>query len=197
MAAKYNLFKNPPKGNKSEQETFHARIVPGRTIQTEQLARELATMSSVSTGDVISVLDNLSYMISVHLKEGNIVNLDKIGHFSISVSSPKQLTGDRKIRSASVRFKKVNFRCVNEFKQKFVSMTMKREPSGNENPLTPQQRQQRILDFLAKETSITSTQCITLNGCTRYAAIKDLKTLTEASKVKRLGVAKSIIYILP
>jgi len=136
-------------------------------------------------------------MISVHLKEGNIVNLDKIGHFSISVSSPKQLTGDRKIRSASVRFKKVNFRCANELKQKFVSMTMKREPSGNENPLTPQQRQQRILDFLAKETSITSTQCITLNGCTRYAAIKDLKTLTEASKIKRLGVAKSIIYILP
>ena len=197
MAAKYNLFKNPPKGNKSEQEAFHARIVPGRTIQTEQIAREVATMSSVSTGDVISVLDNLSYMISVHLKEGNIVNLDKIGHFSISVSSPKQLTGDRKIRSASVRFKKVNFRCANELKQKFVSMTMKREPSGNESPLTPQQRQQRILDYLAKETSITSTQCISLNGCTRYAAIKDLKTLTEASKIKRLGVAKSIIYILP
>ena len=49
MAAKYNLFKNPPKGNKSEQETFHARIVPGRTIQTEQLAREnFCTFSTVS-----------------------------------------------------------------------------------------------------------------------------------------------------
>ena len=195
MAAKYNLFKNPPKGNKSEQETFHARIVPGKTIQTDQIARELATMSSVSTGDVVSVLDNLSHMLSVHLKEGNNVNLDKIGHFSVSISSPKQLTGDKKIRSASVRFKKVNFRCARELKRGLFSMPMQREPAGKGEALSPQQRQNRILSYMASKTSVTTTQCISINQCTRYTASQDLKALVEADKVNKLGAAKNIIYI--
>ena len=67
--------------NKQGKKLFYPRVVRVSTINTAQIAKEVAAYSSLSTGDVKNTIDNLITVMGQHLQASQSVNLDGLGSF--------------------------------------------------------------------------------------------------------------------
>lgn len=75
--------------NKKGRKYYYPRVIYSEKIGTNQVAEEIALMSSLSTGDVKNVLDNLSVVFKKNIMDGNCITLDGIGTFYASLKSRK------------------------------------------------------------------------------------------------------------
>ena len=66
---------------KEGKKLYHPRVVLTGNVSTNQIAREIAELSSLSTGDVKNVLDNLVSVMTRHLQASESVSLDGRGSF--------------------------------------------------------------------------------------------------------------------
>lgn len=117
MCAKYAFYKNPPNRETGETGSLYAKVVSGGKITTDQLADEIAGRSTFSSGDVKGVVKALSEMLHYHLSEGETVDIDGIGNFSVTLKTPKDITDPKQIRAESIRFNNVVYRTSPELKQ--------------------------------------------------------------------------------
>lgn len=99
-----------PKVAEGETRKWYPRIIKtGRTVTSDDLARDLSEVSTLSIGDSRNVFDNLMGIMRRHLLNSRSVCLDGFGTFTITCRarktgvdtkeevSPKQIT-DLKIR---------------------------------------------------------------------------------------------------
>ena len=56
-------------------------------VDTEQVAKEIAELSSLSTGDSKNVIDNLVTVMTRHLQSSESVTLDGLGTFRLTMKS--------------------------------------------------------------------------------------------------------------
>ena len=82
MAIQFELYKTPHPKDEENKETYHARVVNFQHIDTDYLAKEIQMATSLTEGDVKSVLESLSHFMSYRLREGESVHLDGIGYFA-------------------------------------------------------------------------------------------------------------------
>ena len=78
MAIQFELYKTPRPKDEADKETYHARVVNFQHIDTDYLARQIQTATSLTEGDVKSVLESLSHFMGERLREGESVHLDGI-----------------------------------------------------------------------------------------------------------------------
>lgn len=196
MTAQYGLFRNPPHKGEKESNILHAQIIPGRTIRIARVCREISECTSFSPGDVKGLLQAFADVLVTYLEDGDEVDLDGLGHFSISLKCPK-ITSPREVRAEDINFKSVNFRCSKEITDRLRCLRVERKP-GSSKPVkyTAEERKKRILEFLDKHDTIMSSDCIGINECTRYLALKDLKDLMNEKKIVREGYRKIAVYML-
>lgn len=197
MAAQYALFGNPPADGQEGKQVLHARIVPSRVIRLDRITEELSSFSSFSSADIKGLLQGLADQLVTHLEDGDEVDLEGIGHFSLSLKCDKRVTSPKQIRSEDVHFKSVNFRCSKTITNQLRGMRIERKPETSKDPLfTKEQRKMNILRFLEREGTVMSSQCMGLNACTRYAALKDINELIREGKLMKLGHRKIAVYVL-
>lgn len=197
MSAEYALFKNPNPNKDDEKTTLHARIVGGTVVDTEHIIEELKEASSFSPGDIKGLLQSLADSLVFHLKQGDEVDLEGIGHFSVSLSCSKKVTSPKEIRADDIHFKSVNFRCSKKISQRLKGMELKRRANTSIDPsYDPETRLANIRKYLETHDSIMSSQCMSINACSRYTALKDIETLIQAGVLKKIGRRKTAIYIL-
>ncbi|MDH6304176.1 putative histone-like DNA-binding protein [Parabacteroides sp. PF5-5] len=196
MSVKYALYESPtPKGNGKKQ-ALHARVVPTTTIRMNRIIKEVSAFSSFSSSDIKGMLQALVDQLVSHLEDGNELELEGLGHFSISLSCPK-VTNPRQIKTQHIRFKTVKFRCSKEVKQRLYALEFEkvaRDPNGS--PYSPKERKENILAHLEKYQTIQTSHCMHLNGCTRYLAKKDLKEMQQEGLIINLGQNKHSIYAM-
>lgn len=101
MTAHYSLFRNPKRENEEGESTLHARLVDQHTIRMEDLNEEISDACSFNSADVKGILDALRSRIIMHLKRGEILELEGIGTFSISLKSRHGRTKRRLSRNMS------------------------------------------------------------------------------------------------
>lgn len=119
MCAKYRMVRNPnPTGDKKKQ-ALHPRVVPYGTIHTNDLMEEIESRSGISGADIRGALQAIADVMASRLDEGYNVELDGLGFFSVSLAS-RPVMDKREIRSESVHFKNVNFRCGKYLKSKLA-----------------------------------------------------------------------------
>lgn len=75
------------KANKENKKLFHPRVVHVGTVDTAQLAREIAEYSSLSTGDVKNTIDNLVTVMTKHMQASEAVQVDGLGTFGLVLLS--------------------------------------------------------------------------------------------------------------
>lgn len=196
MTAQYGLFRNPPRKGEKESDILHARIIPGRTIRIARVCREISECTSFSPGDVKGLLQAFADILVMYLEDGDEVDLEGLGHFSISLKCPK-ITSPREVRAEDISFKSVNFRCSKEITDRLTVMRVERKP-GSSKPVkyNSEERKNRILEFFNKHDTIMSSDCIGINECTRYLALKDLKELMAENKIIKEGYRKIAVYML-
>lgn len=73
--------------NKEGKKLFYPRVVLTGNVNTNQIAQEIAELSSLSAGDSKNVIDNLVTVMSRHLQSSESVTLDGFGTFHITMKS--------------------------------------------------------------------------------------------------------------
>lgn len=196
MTAQYGLFRNPPHKGEKENDILHARIIPGRTIRIDRITNDISQCTSFSPGDVKGLLQAFADVLVMYLEDGDEVDLEGLGHFSVSLKCPK-ITTPRQVRAEEISFKSVNFRCSKEITDRLTVMRVERKP-GSSKPVkyTAEDRKARIIQHFEKHDTIMSSDCMGINECTRYLALKDLKELMDEKKIIKEGYRKIAVYML-
>lgn len=105
MSVFYKLDKREIKGLNQEAKTIvFARAYHPSVTTMDQMGTMIAHISAVSVGDVKSVLNTLSLLISRELQAGRIVDLGDLGRLRVGIRSKATKSEDefspRNIRSA-------------------------------------------------------------------------------------------------
>lgn len=73
--------KQAAKANSAGKKLFYPRIQLTGNVNTDQVAREIAQLSSLTSGDVKNVIDNLVTVVARHLQSSESVTLNGFGSF--------------------------------------------------------------------------------------------------------------------
>ena len=73
--------------NKEGKKLYHPMVVLTGSVKLEQIANDLAEMSSLSPGDTYNVVKNLPGVIQRYLANGNSVFLDGLGSFATTLNN--------------------------------------------------------------------------------------------------------------
>lgn len=73
--------------NKEGKKLYHPQVVTIGTVSLNDLSKEVAELSSLTTGDVKNTIDNLITVMTRHLQSGESVSLDGLGSFTLSLKS--------------------------------------------------------------------------------------------------------------
>lgn len=73
--------------NKEGKKLYHPMIVLTGSVKLEQIANDLAELSSLSPGDTYNVVKNLPGVIQRYLANGNSVFLDGLGSFAPALNN--------------------------------------------------------------------------------------------------------------
>ncbi len=195
MGANYRLIHDPNPTNDPDKKTLHPRVVPYGTVGIDELLKCGKEISSFSPADVKGVLQLLSDLMADRLECGYNVELDGIGFFSVSLTSRKA-EDKKEIRSESVVFNNVNFRCGKELKKKLQYMKVSRLNEVQISQFTENERLERMIHYLHNEPFMSSTDYMTLNHCSRYTALKDLKNFVALNILTHKGYRSGRVYLL-
>ena len=72
---------------KEGKKLFYPRVILAGNVGTDQIAREIAELSALSSGDTKSVIDNLVSVMARHLQASESVTLDGLGTFRFTLST--------------------------------------------------------------------------------------------------------------
>jgi predicted histone-like DNA-binding protein len=122
MAVSYKIVKQCQPGIKGGGKwKYYARACNRRRISLDTLCREIVLQSSLSRGDVISVITMFTDMVPDKLKEGYTVDLGSLGILSLSIKSEGQDTPED-VTSRSISGVQINFRPGVEMKKEIKNV---------------------------------------------------------------------------
>ena len=194
MAANYKLVRNPDPANSDELKPLHPRINSLGTLSIEQLADRAQGRSSLSPATIKSALLVISDLLQETLREGYNVNLNNIGYFSVSLKS-RPVMEKNEIRSESVHFSHVNFRCAQELKDKLSTMEVTRAQSVTVPNLSQTEKELRLKKHFEQKLNLTTTEYMNLTYCSRQKALKELKSLVQEDKITKIGSKNATQYL--
>jgi len=194
MGANYKLVRNPDPAGTNKKKPFHARITPIDTVSIIELMEHAREFSTLSTADVKGALQLISDLLSTYLSNGYNVELDGIGYFSVSLSS-RPVLEKSEIRSESVRFKNVNFRCHTHLRHRLKSMSVTRLPEEKRESFSKEEREERLWAYLKRKPIITTRTYMSVCQCSKYLALKDLNRLLARGLLIAEGYKSTRVYI--
>lgn len=95
--------------NKAKNVYYPQAIVKGRPIETEDIARELARISTVSNSDVQAVLGDIAPVMHNLMKQGKSVHIKGLGYFrytlnTVGVAELKDFNFHKQVKAVRVEF---------------------------------------------------------------------------------------------
>lgn len=193
--AQYRLVRNPNPMKDGKEMPYHARYVAMETVGLDYLSRMIADRSSFSTGVVKGVVQLLQDLLVQELSFGNNVNLEGIGTFSAALQCPPVMD-KKKIRAESISFRTVNYKPSTELCKRLRSMPLIREPEEKgKRSFTPDERRQRMLDYLEQKDRLTGNIYMSLNDCSRACATRDLQQFRKEKLIDLFGRGPTRYYV--
>ena len=101
------------------------------------------------------------------------------------------------LRSESVRFKNVNFRCCQQLKKTLKTMPLTRMKSSGRRAPGMADREELLFRYLDENSYITVRSYRYLTGLSDYSARKDLSALVASGRLVKGGSRLFAIYTLP
>ena len=94
MTVKYNVVERGNPANKEAPKKFYASVVSTGKVNQNEVAQEVADMSTLNPGDTAGAIENFLLVITRELARGNIVQLGEFGSFWLRIESDGQETAD-------------------------------------------------------------------------------------------------------
>lgn len=195
MAIKYEFYRNP-NSQGTNKKRYHARVVSGNRISSDQLAKEIQQESSLTIADVKAVLITLGDKLAQHLGEGNKVHLEGIGSFQVNLQCKQEVRTTHAVRSENITFKSISYRADNELKKHLRKQKIQRSKNKiHSMPMTEEGIDRMLTDYFATHEIITRRLfqflCIQLKS----TAHRILKKLVEEGKLKNVSTNQNPVYV--
>lgn len=196
MSLKIGWYKTPVPDGREDKGLPHARIVPQGTVDMAKMCKMISSSSSFSSADVKGILEALNFWMGFFLAEGQIVDLEGLGHFSPTLKS-NCIADENGNQKVSAQADSVAFRCAPSLKAQIREAGIELAKRKKEEMPADDIRKKNILTYVKQHISINSSSCMTMNHCNRYMALKDLNELAEVGKLIATGGGRSTLYIRP
>ena len=169
-------------------------VVNSKLTTTKELAEYINFACSVTESDVVAVLQALGRCVCDELLDGNRVELDNLGTFSLSLTCGQKKLEDR-VTKKDIRVKNILFTPCAEMKQ---AMRGAEIVSGGPNPhkrLTDEVILLRLAKYFDEHEFMQRRNFEAVCECSRYTATKKLKELVRAGKLREMGAKNIRFYV--
>lgn len=123
---KYKLIERGNPSDKTAPKKWYAAPINAGKVTEKIIAKEIASRSSLTAGDVMNVLHNFLDLLPNHLVDGKSVKLGEFGTFRISFSS-EGVDNESEFTVDKMKNKKVLFTPGSDFKQGLNAITFEKQ----------------------------------------------------------------------
>ena len=195
MSIEYDFYRNP-NSQGTNKKRYHARVISGDRISTDELAEEIQNECSLTKADVKAVLIALGDKLAKHLGEGNKVYLEGIGYFQVNLKCKEEVRSTHAIRSENVEFKSVSYRADNELKKRLRNQKIQRSlKKVHSITMTEEEIDQALTEYFKTHETLTRHQFQTLCSQLKSTAHRILLKLVKDGKLRNVGTSHSPIYM--
>ncbi|MBR4312290.1 MAG: HU family DNA-binding protein [Bacteroidaceae bacterium] len=174
--------------------TMAVSIVNSEVITTEQLAKDINRACSITESDVAAVLQAVGQRIGDALLDGNRVEIDHIGTFSLALTCKNKRKEDH-ITSKDIEVSRIVFSpCAGLQQTMRGAVIVSGGPTGNKQ-LSDAVIEKRLAEFFITHHCIQRSEFEHVCECSRYAALAKLKAFVKAGKLAVIGKQNTRAYI--
>ena len=174
--------------------TMAVSIVNSEVITTEQLSKDINRACSITEADVAAVLQAVGQRIGDALLDGNRVEIDHIGTFSLALTCKNKRKEDH-ITSKDIEVSRIVFSPCAELQHTMRgAVIVSGGPTGTKQ-LTDAVIEKRLTEFFTTHHSIQRSEFEHLCECSRYAALAKLKALVKVGNLEVIGKQNTRAYI--
>ena len=195
MAIQFELYKTPHPKDEADKETYHARVVNFQHIDTDYLARQIQTATSLTEGDVKSVLESLSHFMGERLREGESVHLDGIGYFQIKLNSQEPITSP-KLKANQIKLKaNISFKADITLKKSVSVVHLERSKVKRHSASRTNEEVDKLLtNYFSNNSILTRPDFQGLCNFTATTAARHIRRLKEEKKLQNINTYYNPIY---
>jgi len=117
MSVKFSVVERANPLKRNDPKKWYAVAQSTGEISLRELSTEIASRSTVSSADVLAVLENLLHVIPEELSKGNIVRLGDFGSFLLTIQSDG-MEKEEDVTATSIKSNKLHFRPGKEIAKK-------------------------------------------------------------------------------
>ena len=195
MAIQFELYKTPRPKDEADKEAYHARVVNFQHIDTDYLARQIQTATSLTEGDVKSVLESLSHFMGERLREGESVHLDGIGYFQIKLNSQEPITSP-KLKANQIKLKaNISFKADIKLKKSVSVVHLERSKVKRHSASRSNEEVDKLLtNYFSNNSILTRPDFQGLCNFTATTAARHIRRLKEEKKLQNINTYYNPIY---
>ena len=195
MAIQFELYKTPRPKDEADKEKYHARVVNFQHIDTDYLARQIQTATSLTEGDVKSVLESLSHFMGERLREGESVHLDGIGYFQIKLNSQEPITSP-KLKANQIKLKaNISFKADIKLKKSVSVVHLERSKVKRHSASRSNEEVDKLLtNYFSNNSILTRPDFQGLCNFTATTAARHIRQLKEEKKLQNINTYYNPIY---
>ena len=181
--------------DEADKETYHARVVNFQHIDTDYLARQIQTATSLTEGDVKSVLESLSHFMGERLREGESVHLDGIGYFQIKLNSQEPITSP-KLKANQIKLKaNISFKADIKLKKSVSVVHLERSKQKRHSASRSNEEVDKLLtNYFSNNSILTRPDFQGLCNFTATTAARHIRRLKEEKKLQNINTYYNPIY---
>ena len=193
----YQLYERNDLTGKSTKKnpTMGVSVVSSRVVTTKEMADDINHASSATQSDVAAVLQAVGQRIAEALLDGNRIEIDHVGTFSLTLTCGNKRKEDY-ITSKDISVSRISFApCAELWKQMRRAQIVSGGPTGNKH-LTDATIEKRLEEYFATNDSLSRSTFERICECSRHTALTKLKELVKAGKLIAIGPKNQRQYIL-
>lgn len=122
---KYHLVQKVNPQDRSKKK-WYANAVNSSKIGQKEIAKSISSKSSLTSGDVANVIQNLLEELPKELLKGNIVKLEDFGSFRISISS-EGVENEKDFKASMIKDVRIIFTPGVEMKEAIGHISFEKE----------------------------------------------------------------------
>ena len=197
MSVYYDLYSSFNPQKKDEQQPLHAWVIPSGTLDAKKFIELVSKSNGFSQATIEGCLQAVTDELQHWLKQGWIVEVGELGHFSLSLKCGRQVMEKKEIRSPSIHLNKVNLRVNKKFRESMEPLQLERMESPYRNDGSPNEDNCRtvLMQHLEEQGCITRTDFMRLTGIKRDKAIGLLNKYIEEGIIRKYGGGKTVVYL--
>ena len=192
----YQLYERNDLTGKSTKKnpTMGVSVVSSRVVTTREMADDINHASSATQSDVAAVLQAVGQRIAEALLDGNRIEIDHVGTFSLTLTCGNKRKEDY-ITSKDISVSRISFSpCAELWNQMRHATIVSGGPTGNKK-LSDDIIDKRLDEYFTTNDSLSRSTFERICECSRHTALTKLKELVKAGKLIAIGPKNQRQYI--